>query len=678
MATRTLTVVFAGDTKALDNAVKSVGGKLEEAESKTSGTASRMGSSLAKIGAGFVAGFAADKGVEFIKGAITAASDLQETISKTEQIFGDASKPLIAWSKTTAKSLGQSQQQALDAASTFGTFGSAAGLTGKELAAFSGGLVGLASDMASFGNTTPQQAIDALGAGLRGESEPLRAYGVLLDDASLKAEAMTLGLMKPVVNQAKITAAQVAITAAQKAVNDATHKYGANSLEAQKAQASLGTAQDTLAKSMEGVTEALTPQQKVLASNSLIFKQTGKAQDDFSKTSDGLANKTRIMQAQFADFKTAVGEKLLPILMSAVNSLDDVGKAFGNVTRFIKDNILVIGTVTVAIGAMVLVANAGAIAYALFGLAINAWSLVTRVATAVAAAFNAVMNANPISLIIIAIIALVAIIVILYQKNEAVRNIIQSAWEIIQNVISAAWAVIKVIFGAIMFVIGLVIDYFQLWWKIAVFVFDAIVEAAQALWGAFKAVVGWIMGAVDGMVSFFRQLPGRIVAVLSNMWQFLVDGFNNAKNGVISLVENFITTLTGIPGRVGTALSGIWDGITSGAKGAVNGAIGILNTLIHAFNKVIEGYNKIPLAPNIPTIPDIPKLAAGGIVTRPTYALIGEAGPEAVIPLGRGMGMSGGNTYITINVPESSNPVEVGRIINNHLRAFRRASGVTT
>ena len=86
------------------------------------------------------------------------------------------------------------QQQALDAAATFATFGGAAGLAGDDLVNFSTGFVGLASDMASFNNTTPEQAIQAIGAALRGEAEPMRQYGVLLDDATLRQKALELGL----------------------------------------------------------------------------------------------------------------------------------------------------------------------------------------------------------------------------------------------------------------------------------------------------------------------------------------------------------------------------------------------------------------------------------------------------------------------------------------------------
>jgi hypothetical protein len=61
--------------------------------------------------------------------------------------------------------------------------------------------------------------------------------------------------------------------------------------------------------------EALTPQQKVLAAQELIYQQTSAAQGDFQRTSDGLANSQRILNAQLSNIRTEIGEALLPIVL---------------------------------------------------------------------------------------------------------------------------------------------------------------------------------------------------------------------------------------------------------------------------------------------------------------------------------------------------------------------------
>ena len=206
-----------------------------------------------------------------LKESIAGASDLQEAGSKVNQIFGkEGAKAVADFSTGSAKALGQTRLEVVNAAASFGTFGKAAGLGGKDLAKFSTGFAGLATDMASFFNTSPAEATEAIAAGLRGESEPLRKYGVLLDDASMRQEAMRLGLIK-------------------------TTKT------------------------------ALTPQQKVLAAQGLIYKQTKDAQGDFAKTSGGLANQQRILAAQVSEAKAAIGVGLLPVVTKIVTFMNDRG-----------------------------------------------------------------------------------------------------------------------------------------------------------------------------------------------------------------------------------------------------------------------------------------------------------------------------------------------------------------
>jgi len=152
----------------------------------------------------------------------------------------------------------------------------------------------------------------------------------------------------------------------------------------------------------------------------------------------------------------------------------------------------------------------------------------------------------------------------------------------------------------------------------------------ETVWGAikrvFEPVVDFIAGVIDG--PFGWLLPGGALI-----------------KGLLFLKDNWDT---------------IWNGMKDAVKLIVNPIIGFINLIIKGINFMIAGLNTIsvkvpdwvPLIGgkgftfNIPMIPSIPKMAAGGIVRSPTLAMLGEAGPEAVIPLGRG-GMGGG---ITINI----------------------------
>jgi phage-related protein len=281
-----------------------------------------FGSGLGKLGAAAAAGLATLQIGRQLKDSVTAASDLNETVSKTQQVFGKSAAEIEKFGDKAPTALGQSKQAALDANATFGLFGKTAGLSGKGLVGFTTNLTTLASDLASFNNTTPEQAIEAIGAALRGEAEPIRAYGVLLDDATLKAEGMRLGLVKASKDTDKIQAAQIRAEVAQRNYNKAVKEHGKNSTEAQSAQAGLLSAQNTLKKLTEGTVPPLTQQQRVLAANSVIMRQTSAAQGDFARTSAGLANQQRIASAQVSQLKVAIGNALLPVVLQGATVLN--------------------------------------------------------------------------------------------------------------------------------------------------------------------------------------------------------------------------------------------------------------------------------------------------------------------------------------------------------------------
>ena len=138
-----------------------------------------------------------------------------------------------------------------------------------------------------------------------------------------------------------------------------------------------------------------------------------------------------------------------------------------------------------------------------------------------------------------------------------------------------------------------------------------------------------------------------------------------------------------------------FDWFKTGVNAIINGILGafesVVNGAIMMVNGIIRAYNAIPIAPDINTIAhvnlpsiggnsatqaasrmNLPRMAEGGIVSSPTLALIGEAGPEAVVPLDR-LQNGGG---ITINVTGGlATSAEIGESVVNALRAYSRSAG---
>ena len=621
---------------------------------------SGMAGAAKSIVAPLVAAFAAIGVLDFFKGAIQGASDLNETSTKIEAIFGDGSGAIQKFAANAAQDLGQTNQAALDASATFGIFGKSAGLSGVDLTDFSTGLTGLATDLASFNNTSPEAAVQAIGSALRGESEPLRAYGVLLDDATLKARAMSLGLI-------------------------------------------------------ETTTQALTPQQKVLAAQAEIYAQTGDAQGDFAKTSDGLANQQRILSASFTDMKTEIGAKFLPIVVKVTTWFNEsLLPALKNVGGFIQDEIVPVfqvfwgaltgnseagefegslgkindvgvklnewlskagdfvmgtlvpafqsfggyltGTVIPAIEDTVnwVIKNrdwlaALAISVGALVLGIKAWILITKamtIATEVSAAaqaiWNAILSANPIGIIIIAIAALVAGLVYFFTQTETGK----AAWEAMTGAMVMAWnwlweGVLKPGLDALgaawnwlyEYIIGPVIEGIKVYFQI-------LSSAFGLLWAVIKPVLGFIGVAFSWLYNnVIKPVVGGIktyLTILSAAFSWL---WNNGISPVIDFISGAMTrvgeTIGDVFGNIAGVVKGAFNGTVSFLKSVINQIIGVINGATGGVNKLIEGVNKVP-GVDFPRIPAIPKLAAGGIITAPTLAMVGEGRePEAVLPLSK-------------------------------------------
>lgn len=395
-------------------------------ESSMGRAAKTSNSKLAGIGRGFksmatvaAGAFAAAGVASAVKSSIDAASDLGEQINKTKVVFRGSEKDILAWSKTTASSLGISRREALEAAGVFGNMLVPMGFARKEAAGMSSKMVTLAADMASFNNASPAETLDALRAGLAGESEPLRRFGVFLNDARLKQEALNMGLYK-----------------------------GKGNLDAAA---------------------------KASATYSLILKDTKDAQGDFGRTSDSLANKQRIFSATLEDTKAKLGNALLPAATAAMSAFINLARwvdrnrssfiAVGNaiksgaVSAFNALKTAVAATINVirdiinwsnrhkttaeflktTIGLLV----AG---FAAYRVALIASRAATVALVAATTALNVAMRLTPIGLAVTALAALGAGLIMAWKHSQRFRAIVSGAF---RAVAGAATAMVGVMRGAV-------------------------------------------------------------------------------------------------------------------------------------------------------------------------------------------------------------------------------------
>lgn len=211
---------------------------------------------------------------DFVSDSISAANKLFIEAEGVKSVFGEASSSVLAFAKGAAKSAGLSESAALSAAKTFGGFATSAGLAGDQAAKFSIDLAQAAGDLSSFYGGGTEAALGALKSAMMGQYEPMLKYNQQLNEATVKQEALRLGLIK----------------------------------------------------TTDG---ALAPQQKVLAVQSLLMQGMGVAAGDFGKYADTFDNASQTMSANFENLKANVAGQLLPVLGQVVAAINPLIEQLG-------------------------------------------------------------------------------------------------------------------------------------------------------------------------------------------------------------------------------------------------------------------------------------------------------------------------------------------------------------
>jgi hypothetical protein len=231
---------------------------ITQAAAKTEGSVKGLASTYGKVAVAAAGAFVASKVVSFAKDSIAAFSDLEESMNAVRVSFGEGAGAILDFGETAAEQVGLSNAQFNQLSVTTGALLSNFIEDEKAAAEETINLTKRAADMASVFNTSVPDALGAVQAALRGETEPIRRFGVLLDDASIRARAVELGLA--------------------------------------------------------ATTKEVDRQAKGLAALDLVYEQTEKTAGDFSNTQDSLANKQKILGARFEDTKAAIGEALAPAM----------------------------------------------------------------------------------------------------------------------------------------------------------------------------------------------------------------------------------------------------------------------------------------------------------------------------------------------------------------------------
>ena len=308
------------------------------------------------------------------------ASDYEENLNKLDVAFGSNSQAVKDWANTARTEFGLSKVQATDAASAFGALGKGIGLTEGEAANMSTTLAGLSADLGSYFNVGVDEAAKALEGIFTGESEALKKFGVVMTDTNLQKFAEDQGL----------------------------------------------------------VWKELDQTQKTMLRYQYVLDKTKDAQGDFSRTSDGTANSTKIFQASIQDLGTAIGTNLLPIITPIIQKITEWINKFNELSPATQKIITIVGLVAAVIGPLLVV----------LGTLVSSIGALIGAAPAIIGAMGTFITT--VAPVIAIIGALIAIGVLLYKNWDTIKakaialwNALKATFNNIKNTIITTWNNIK-------------------------------------------------------------------------------------------------------------------------------------------------------------------------------------------------------------------------------------------
>lgn len=400
----------------------------------------------------------------------------------------------------------------------------------------------LLNTLREMANTTPYEATDLVKA-----TQKMMAFGISAQDSLKYLQMLGDVAMGDANKMDSLTLAFSQISASGRATMEDINQMidqGFNPLTivAQKTGESMADLRDRV--SAGGVSfEEIAGAFETATSEGGIFYQS---MDKASQTTEGKISSLK------DNFSTALGtmtESLLPFVTSAVDGLSKLANWFSNLDEGGKTLVLTIAGIALAIGPLS-TAIGGLVSVGskikTIVTTVKSWGIVTKAMTAAQTALNAVLNANPIALVVTAIVALIAIIATLWNKCEWFR-------EGVMAVINAIWDAIKSVGEFIMNIFQTVYDFvaniFSSLWNTIKKVIDTIVNAFSAAWNAIKNVASSVWngilnlfsaggkiftGLVDGIANVFKTIVNAIIKGINKIIRIPFDVIN----GILNFIRN--------------------------------------------------------------------------------------------------------------------------------------------
>lgn len=431
--------------------------------------------------------------------------------------------------------------------------------------------------------------------------------------------------------------------------------------------------------------------------------------DAFNSLLEDMGNSLGATDAAFEKVNNTTGNKLKQSLNEVKNSAINMGDTLAPVTSMVAEGFSKITGMlsnlsseqlkTIAgIGAGVITLN---VALGAFSKLTKGISTVVKGIKSIKTAFNAIKTigvavkafalANPVTLIIAGIVALIAVIAMLWNKCEWFRELcyslfeglkqawdatlqfFKSCWDWFTGLWNAAIEGIKNIWQSICDFFKLIWQgvclYFETVWNVWKTAFEVVVNVIKTIWQgicnalkfAWQVIVDFIKQVWEGWKNIFQSVGNIIQGIwqglcntIKSVWEGIVNTVKSLWNGFKSIFETVGNSIRSVWQGLTNTISSVWNGVVNGVKSAWNGIISPFKSVVNTITNIWDGIKSMFKLPHFSITgkfslspPSIPKVSVdwyynGGIFKSPTVLGgigVGDAfngqgsNAEAVVPL---------------------------------------------
>ena len=499
---------------------------------------------IGKVGAAAISGVAAATA-----GLVAIGAKYSGEVQQTEFLMGRldaATQDLINTKAQEAKAMGMTEKQYKDSAASLGTFMKSMGMTTEEANKLIPQMVQLAADGAAFANVPIDEAMAAISSAAMGNYEALGKLNIEMSDALINNSSYAQELGK---TTQEMTTAEKAQAIYNTMLERGTHLTNFAKEESNSFSTQLALTKTKVSEAAGALGEKLLPLFTPLVEG--IGNMADKLKEGveyFSKAYEETGNFAQAL-AETAEFMG------MPWLADFITKIQEMKDYIAQIPEKLREweqpltvAAIMVGTLATAFGAYWLAQNLALVSTAIGVAGLTAWNTVAGIGAGITTAFGTAVAflTSPITLVIAAIGALIAIGYLLYKNWDEISAHLKQTWESIKATAISVWNGIKDFFSNLWNSIKEIA--MNVWNSIKTFfsnLWNGIKSAAISAWEAIKTgisnswngTINWVKDAANGMLNFFKNLPSQMLNIGKNIIDGLLNGLKNAWGAVVGWIS---------------------------------------------------------------------------------------------------------------------------------------------